>query len=97
MSVETINAVELDSQTMLGIIGKLRGAPLSVYIDLATNINWDNESSPSLETIRQETGYSIRKVKEALRFLEREGLITPLRAKGSSTVYRVNHCWPTNE
>lgn len=71
---------------------ELKGAPLSVYICVASHMNWYGQAFPSLKTISEETNYSIRQVKRALQFLRERGFITPVRAgKWSSTVYQVNH------
>ena len=84
--------LKYDPQMRERDLRELRGAPLSVYIGIASHMNWDGESFSSLETLSRETSYGRRRVEEALHFLKERGFITPVRARrGHSTVYQVNH------
>lgn len=56
-------------------LARLRGAPLSVLIYLATRINHSGQCNPGVELIARQTGYKVRQVQYALRFLRAEGFI----------------------
>lgn len=76
-------------------LGRLKGAPLSVFMCLSLHVDDKGLASPGIETIMRETRYSRGVVCNALAKLVRLGLISKQESRRHGTeVYAVNaYAW----
>jgi hypothetical protein len=84
--------VKLTTSFRQKCLRELKGAPLSILMDLGLHINGNGTTWPSLATIANETGYSLHTVKKSLCFLEQRGYIN-IEPQGNflPNRYRLNH------
>jgi hypothetical protein len=63
-------------------LAELKGSPLSVFFALGLRVNNQHICFPSIDTIAEDTGYSTRQVKRALKLLTENKFITPYKENG---------------
>lgn len=73
-----------------GVMKKLKGSQLSVFLAISLRINNQGLCYPSFETIAEDTGYSLRAVKTAAKKLQDAGFLTIVKGKMASNMYHVN-------
>ena len=59
-----------------GLLAKLKGARLSVFLCVGLHIDEDCQAHPSIETIAEETGYDRKTVMRAVKWLEANGQLS---------------------
>lgn len=72
-----------------GMLAKLRGAALSVFVAIALHMDDNNECWPTLATLVKETGWGRTSVSKAIAALEAAGLVQAEERTGTSQVYRI--------
>lgn len=72
-----------------GMLAKLRGAALSVFVAIALHMDDNNECYPTLATLVKETGWGRTSVSKAIAALEGAGLVRAEERTGTSQVYRI--------
>lgn len=72
------------------LLADLKGAALSTFFALAFRLNVANQCTPELDLLETDSGYSRATVVKGLDLLEARKLISRIRRKRQSTLYRLS-------
>lgn len=87
--VKSLGWIKFSTAFRDGMLAKLKGAKLSIFISICLHLNESGESFPGIETIANETGYNRDTIMMAISEMEEiSGLLKVLRERGKVNHYR---------